>query len=193
MKRASQNNSTATKPTSPAVSPQGLHAPGAPASGLATLLQAMLKEHETLLAIASDIRTAIRSADPDALRASVSRQALTLERITDLERERSTLVAAAGNVKRQDATKPLRLTDLAHATPEPQRGQLVALADRVRDVVEKVRDEQRVLGASMSSLAGHAEGIMRTMSRSMSRAQTYSHAGVIEAKNSVVGGLDLKT
>jgi hypothetical protein len=193
VKRASQNISAATKPANHAASQHGFQQSGMPTSGLAALLHAMLKEHEALLAIASDIRVAIRSADPDALRACVSRQALTLERITDLERERSTLVAAAGNVKRLDATKPLRLTDLALATAEPQRGQLVALADRVRDLVEKVRDEQRVLGAAMASLAGHAEGIMRTMSRSMSRAQTYSNAGVIEAKHGVIGGLDLKT
>jgi hypothetical protein len=163
-----------------------------PAARLEPLIGSLQTEHEKMLALAGQIRGALRTADADALRACLSEQALTMERIGDLERERASVVKAVGPITRTDPTRPVRLTDIASSLPEPERSRLVSAAARLKDTIARVLREQRTLGAAMGALAGHLEGVMRGVARSLNHAQTYSRRGSVDAA-SAAAGLDLRS
>lgn len=144
-----------------------------------------------MLALAGRIRDSLRTADADSLRACLSEQAMAMQRLGELERERAAVVKAAGPVARPDPGRPVRLHDIASALPEPDRARLTSAAARLKETVARVLREQRSLGAAMGALAGHLEGVMRGVARSLNQAQTYSRRGSVDPSSAA--GLDLRS
>lgn len=176
---------------------------------LETLLEHLLKEHEELLALASVHRDAIGRADPHSLGDCVQRQNEVLRRVAELENRRLGLMARladkmrplnrengqTGNGGRAVEMLPDRPTVswIARSLPEPVRSRLVALAERLRELLARLHREHAALKEASSALAAHMEGLMRQLSRKLSHAGTYGRKGVVESRVQVVSALDLRS
>jgi hypothetical protein len=167
---------------------------------LEALLQQLLDEHEQLLALAASHRAAIAGANPHALGECVQRQNEVVQRVAELEKRRLGLVARLA-----DKMKPLgagrtggvpdkpTISWIARSLPEPIRARLVALADRLRELLARLQKEHAALREASAALAAHMEGLMRQLARRLSHAGTYGRRGIVEAPVQVVSALDLRS
>ncbi|MDX2017794.1 MAG: flagellar export chaperone FlgN [Planctomycetota bacterium] len=149
----------------------------------------LLREHEELAALVKEQERAVRSAKPADVQAVTLRQQATLGRIAELESKRSTIVAMYAQV-RSDLPAPT-LTAIAGTLDEPHRGELSALAARLRTTIEGVRETQRVVGLALETLAQHMEGLVRQVAQRLSHAGVYSSRGRVEAgaaNHTLIGG-----
>jgi hypothetical protein len=175
---------------------------------LETLLQQLLREHEELLVLAAAHREAISHADPHSLGSCVQRQNEVLQRVAELEKRRLGLMArlaekmkpltprnSAGGTRRGIETLPDRPTVswIARTLPEPIRSRLVALAERLRELLAHLQREHAALREASNALAAHMEGRMRQLARKLSHAGTYGRKGVVESRVQVVSALDLRS
>jgi hypothetical protein len=170
------------------------------------LLEGLLAEHEQLLMLAAEHRDAISKADPYSLGDCVQRQGEVMERVAGLEKRRLALVgrlvdkmrplgkSVAGGARQPDAV-PDRPTIswIARTLPEPVRSRLVALAERLRELLARLQREHAALKEASLALAGHMEGLMRQLSKRLSHAGTYGRTGMVESRVQVVSALDLRS
>jgi hypothetical protein len=181
--------------------PAGQLIADAEASELEALLEGLLREHEELLALAASHRDAISQADPQSLGACVQRQAEVARRVEELEHRRMAIVGrVAERMKKISGGKateavPDRLTIswIAKSLPEPVRARLVALADRLRELLARLQKEHAALREASLALAGHMEGLMRHLAKRLSHAGTYGRRGMVESRVQVVSALDLRS
>lgn len=171
---------------------------------LEQLLQGLLKENEALLALAAVHRAAIARADPGALGECVQRQNEVVTRVTELELRRMALVgrladrmrslAPAGSDRVSEGVpdRPT-ITWLARTLPEPVRARLVALADRLRDLLARLQREHAALREASATLAAHMDGLMRQLAGKLSHAGTYGRRGTVESPVQVISALDLRS
>lgn len=173
---------------------------------LERLLEKLLTEHEELLALAGHHRTAIATADPHSLGACVQRQNEVMQRVAELEKKRLGLMArlmdkmrplaskasASGRSVEAVPDKPT-VSWIAKALPEPIRSRLVALAERLRDLLARLQREHAALKEASLALASHMEGLMRQLAKQLSHAGTYGRRGVVESKVQVISALDLRS
>lgn len=149
----------------------------------------MLREHEELAALVKEQERAVRSAKPAEVQAVTLRQQATLGRIAELESKRATIVAMYAQV-RPDLPAPT-LSAIAGTLDEPHRGELSALAARLRTTIEGVRDAQKKVGLALETLAQHMEGLVRQVAQRLSHAGVYSSRGRVEAgaaNHTLIGG-----
>jgi hypothetical protein len=156
---------------------------------LKDLLGAMLTEHQTLQSLLTEQRDAIRQADTGAFGSAAERHARTLARIADLESRRMALVASSPIARGR--RKSPTLSEIGAALPEPGRSECLALASKLRVVLESTQKATNVLRAASASLLAHMEGMMRQVGRRLSHAGTYGRTGEVEPVASVVTALDL--
>lgn len=169
---------------------------------LEELLQHLLSEHEELLALAGTHRQAIQNADPATLGECVQRQTEVTKRVGALESRRLALVSRlAEKMKplqrdgRAEGAVPDRptITSIARGLAEPVRTRLVALADRLRELLARLQREHAALREASAALAAHMEGLMRQMAKKLSHAGTYGRRGLVESRVQVVSALDLRS
>ncbi len=149
------------------------------ADELSDLLAGLAGEHEKLLGLAEEQRSAARRADPARLEQATRVQAECLRRVADLEERRRRVVQRAS--QSEPTRGAVTLSEIAGRLSEPDRSRLVAQASRVRELIARARDEQRALGVVMRSLSQHMEGLMRQVARRMNPAGTYGRRGVVDA------------
>jgi hypothetical protein len=173
---------------------------------LERLLRGLLAEHGELLTLAAEHRAAISKADSSALAACVRRQNEVVQRVADLERRRMALMgqllerlrpagAARGPGSASQSVVPDRptITSIARALPEPVRARLIAVAERLRELLERLHREHLVLKEAATALAGHMEGVMRQVGRAFSHAGTYGRRGAMDGAVQVISGIDLRS
>jgi hypothetical protein len=167
------------------------------------LLKDLLAEHERLLALAGEHRAAIRGADAAALGECVKRQNQAVQRIAELETRRLTLAARMGAAPAPGvggrgvatavagAERPT-VTRLAASLTEPLRGRVMAIASRLREVLERLRKEHAALREAAGVLGAHMDGLMRQITGRLSHAGTYGRRGAVDARVQVVSALDVR-
>ncbi len=169
---------------------------------LESLLERLLAEHEQLLGLAAAHREAIKKADPLSLGVCVQKQNEVVQRVGELEKKRLALV-----IRLAERMKPLGATSkatdgvpdrptvswIARNLAEPVRTRLVALADRLRDLLARLQREHAALKEASTILASHMDGLMRQLAKRLSHAGTYGRRGIVEAKVQVVSALDLRS
>lgn len=174
----------------------------AAADALDQALRDLLGAHEELLSLAAAHRRAISRADAPALSDVLSAQAAVTERIVELEQRRQAAVAGMvrlagplpGSGPASTAAAPrTTLSHLVRAISDPARSRLLAVADRLRDVLNRLHAEHMALREAAESLSDHMEGLMRQVCRRLSHAGTYARSGVIDTSAPVVTALDVRT
>lgn len=182
-----------------------------PLEELDTLLRQMIAEHETLLTLATEHRRAIAQADMSGLASAVHKQQEGVQRIAALERRRATLIpilcppadaarptahghaVTAAAPRQPPGPAQTTITGIATAAPEPARTRLLSLGQTLRDLINKLHNEHRVIREAASSLSSHMEGLMRQVYRKLSHAGTYARGGSVSADVQVVSALDLRS
>lgn len=171
---------------SPAPSPDSF------AEQLETTLRGLVSAHEELLSLAAAQRSAISRADPRALADITAAQAAVVHRVVELERQRQVLVAAIVKSTPVRDARPT-ITALARSLADPVRSRLIGLADRLRDVLNRLQAEHAAVRAAAESLSAHMEGLMRQICRKLSHAGIYARSGVIESSAPIVTALDVRS
>jgi hypothetical protein len=201
-KNPSTRSSAPTSGRSPAPSAPPPTAPLNPLSVAAEQLDRILRElvaaHEELLGLAGAQRSAISRADVRSLSDVTNAQTAVAERIADLERQRQATVAVmlkhAGPIAGTGQT-PGRpsIANLVRAIADPLRSRLLAVADRLREVLNKLHTEHMALRDAAESLSDHMEGLMRQVCRKLSHAGTYARSGAIDTSAPVITALDIRS
>ena len=175
-------------------SPQhgGMGQAAAIAAELGTLIDAMIGEHETLLALCEAHMAAIRLADHQALGEVVSRQTHALQRIAELDGTRADIVNIAMSAIQPTPASPT-LSAIAQALPGKIGTDLLVKAQRLRTVMQRLANEQNVVRLTTRALLAHMEGLMRQVARELSHAGTYGRKGYIESGAAVVSALDVRS
>jgi hypothetical protein len=162
------------------------------AQELEVLLTDLLAHHEQMLAHSRRHADALRRADLPALRRAIEDQQTLGRRIIDLESRRARLVAAA--LGPRAAQTPL--SALAMRLPPGPRERVLALAERLKAVLQSVLEAQRVVARASESLMGHMQGLMQQVARKLSHAGTYDRPGrpaLAISSGAVISGLDVRS
>ncbi|MDX2119215.1 MAG: flagellar export chaperone FlgN [Planctomycetota bacterium] len=162
------------------------------ANRLTELLDALTREHETLLSLCGQHLEAIRQADHRNLAEVVQQQAMTLQRVAELEEERVSVVNDAMRELRPVPPSPT-LTAIAQSLPAEQGKQVHAKAQRLRTLMQRLANEQNVVTLTTKALLAHMEGLMRQVARELSHAGTYCNKGYVQTGAAVVSALDVRS
>ena len=154
---------------------------------LEPLLAAFTNAYEALIESLKDHRAAISTADARALSEVIAREHQALERLSQLEQHRRTLVGAGPDHK----TQP-RLSALARTLEEPARSRAVEACENLKQLATAAQKHQRLVAQASQSLASHMEGLMRQVAQRLSHAGTYGRKGRVENGTPVVTGLDIR-
>jgi hypothetical protein len=150
------------------------------AAAIARILTDLIAEHESLLAAARDHRAALARADRAAIAQAIHTQAAIIERIRDLD-----------TLRRKTFGQTMAVQDLAATLPAPQRQRVIELAAKLREAIEAVRSEQRIVAIASQSLLAHMEGMLQQVAARLNHAGTYGRLGRIDSGSTVVSGIDL--
>lgn len=159
-----------------------------PLEALGPTLESMIGVHERLIGLAGEHRRAIGSADGKVLDDVVVRTETALRELTELETERRRIAGACGV-----GASP-KAEELAALMPEEEGERVRTLADRLRELVGRLRGEQAAVREASVALARHAQALIEQVAGSLSHAGTYSPGGRVEAGRSpIVTAMDVRS
>ncbi|MCB9840458.1 MAG: flagellar export chaperone FlgN [Phycisphaeraceae bacterium] len=154
------------------------------------LLSDLHAEHERLLDAVRQHRAAISAADDKAIASALALHHTSVEKLRDLDQRRARLTGRTLGRRAPDAP-PARFADvLARVSPEA-RERLSERAAGVRTLAATAQREQAALGHAAAALAGHMQGLMRTVTSRVSESGAYTRRGYVERAARPVGTLDL--
>ena len=151
---------------------------------LDSLMAQLEDEHGLLLGLAHQHREALTHAAVDDLKRITMQTSEVLMRIARIERERQGLIA--------QQEEPVETFDqLLDRFGDDDRARLAERRARLRELIERVRDEQQAVKLASEQLANHMRGLMKQVSASLSHAGTYSRGGTVDAgRTQVMSALD---
>lgn len=154
------------------------------ADRLDELLGRLEDEHAVLLGLAHEHKAALTEANVESLKRITMQTSEVLMRIARIERERQALIARQG--------QPVDTLDqLLDRFGADDRERIAQRRTRLRELIERVRDEQLAVKQASEQLANHMKGLMKQVSASLSHAGTYSRGGTVDTgRSQVVSGLD---
>ncbi|MCC6322813.1 MAG: flagellar export chaperone FlgN [Phycisphaerales bacterium] len=158
---------------------------------LEQVLRSLINEHEGLLKIAKTHRAAIAAADPRAMADCLNAQAATAARVADLERQRQAAVIALTGAA--PARSRVTISQLAASLPEAARVRLLAAADGLREILNRLHGEHTAIRTAAETLSSHMEGLMRQVCRKLSHAGTYARTGNVDGHIAVTTALDVRS
>lgn len=196
MSVAQKSPKTASSTTKPSPAAASL-APSAGATTmveqLETALRLLAAAHEELLTLARAHRAALATANLPALSDCLNAQEAVMRRVGELERDRQRAVASMMAGARLPGGEKPTIMMLCKSLAAPWRERLLAAADRLREVLNRLHQEHTALRAAAQELSSHMEGLMRQVCRKLSHAGTYGRGGHIDSSVTVVTSLDIRT
>ena len=151
-------------------------------------LEAMVAVHERLIELAGEHRAAIGSASGEALGDVLVRTEAALRELNDLEVERRRIAESCGV-----GASP-KAEELAALLPDDEGERVRTLADRLRQLIGKLRGEHAAVREASAALARHARALIEQVAGSLSHAGTYSAGGRVEAGRSpIVTAMDVRS
>ena len=144
---------------------------------LESALQRQIVAHEQLLALLKQKLDACRRADHARMNELMKDENKSLQEIGEIEKERLTLVAHLTQAMDPKATEPLRMGDLAEKLNEPARSRVLLLRLKLRDRMQQVQRESRVIRLASEQLLRHMQGIVQTIGGAMTGISTYGRTG----------------
>lgn len=163
------------------------------AESLDGALRGLVAAYEELLQLATLHRSAIQRADVRALADVMAAQQALAERVTELEQQRQAAAAAMMKAAGLNGQSKVTIAQLVRSIAEPTRVRLLALADRLRELLNRLHGEHVALREAAQALAGHMEGLMRQVYRKLSHSGTYGRTGTVDTGGAVVTALDVRT
>lgn len=163
------------------------------AEALDAALRGLVSAYEEMLKLAALHRAAIQHADVRALADVMAAQAAVADRVTELEQQRQAAAAAMMKAAGIAGSSKVTIAQLVRSIAEPARVRLLALADRLRELLNKLHTEHMALREAAQALAGHMEGLMRQVYRRLSHSGTYGRTGTVDTGGAVVTTLDVRS
>ena len=158
---------------------------------LEAVLRGLLKEHESLLKLASRHRGALRQADAGSISQIAADRQAVIARIASLDAERAEIVgdlAKTLGLHGAGVTVRALIAEIGGQTAM----QLGALAEKLRSVIERARTEQAALRDATATVAGHLGGVLSQVVRTCSVGQTYTARGKMETGAAMPASIDFK-
>jgi flagellar FlgN protein len=155
---------------------------------LEQIMADLVAAHESLLALAAEQRAALSRADSAAVESAARRQAALAHEVARLDETRRRVIALL-----LPGSTTTSMAAVAAALPEPARTRLTAVGRRLRDLLARLQDEQRVLRTATTALVAHMDGLMQQVARALSSANLYGPRGRLDHAPSPPCGLDLTT
>jgi len=140
--------------------------------------------HEELLTVLQQKLAAMRRADTEGLNSCTARQRFLVDRIRQKEGLRRQVVQLIGKAMGMPAERaadwPLR--ELAERLPEPRRGQLLAQAAVVREILLAIDKTNTVAALVTGEMLKHFQQVCAAMARTGQSTGTYSSAGRLNSE-----------
>jgi hypothetical protein len=196
------------RPARTATTPNHGPLTSAQSAELNALLGELVAVHESMIALNTEHRAAITSADLARLRACVEGQAAAASRLAELDARRAALVRSvlsglspqrallAGPQGTPGITgAELTLSHLAQRLPESERAPVLSAAAQARELMDRAQREQAALRDASRSLLGFTTSLVAMVARAVSHTGTYSRPGSQppQAHHAVVSAVDLTT
>lgn len=152
---------------------------------LDSMLADLETEHQKLLDLAHAHKDAITHASIDELREITIKTSDVLMRVATIEDRRREMI--------QRDTGSLETLDQLLEEMNPQDQQRIgARRSRLRDLIMRVQEEQRIVRQASEHLASHMQGLIKQVSASLSHAGTYSRVGAVDpSRSQVISSLDV--
>ena len=148
-------------------------------AALEALLHEQIAAHESLLGLLQRKREALGRADHAAITRLCEQENRFVQSVSEMEKKRLLLVGDITLALEPAATAPLRLPELAERLPEPSRGKVLVLRQRLRTRMEQVREEVGVARRATESLMRHMQGLVQTIGQAVTGVATYNRAGAM--------------
>ena len=153
------------------------------------VLEDLIEAHQRWLVTIGEHRAALSQSDAKSGERCTLAQQQIMGEIAELETRRQDLLQIAALDRSRIAGEPLTVTELARQVGEPERARLLRTGERLRSIIEKTREEQKVLGMAAGALAAHMEGLIRQVATKLQSAATYSPRGASRAP--ISAGVDI--
>ncbi|MEO1236301.1 MAG: flagellar protein FlgN [Planctomycetota bacterium] len=158
---------------------------------LEAVLTQSVERQEQMLSLLERKRVALRSgADRDMTDLTRSENAV-LQTISELEKQRLTLVAELTRAVDPGAAEPMRMRELAERLPEPFRGRLLVTRTKLVEAITAVAAETSVVKRASESLVQHVNGLIRTIGVVSNGGAAYGQTGRVDTRSARVGSLNL--
>jgi len=144
---------------------------------LIAVLQQLVAAHVKLLGLLQRKRAALASADYQKITELCEMANVSVQQISEQEKARLTLVADLTLMADPAAPAPLRMAELADRLPEPTRGVLLVLRQRLLEQMRHVQRETNVTKRATQSLATHMRGLAHTIGALYTGVSVYDRQG----------------
>ena len=147
--------------------------------GLEDVLHDLIQGHEAFRSLLQQKRKALSEAKHDRVMELLEQENASIQAISDLEKKRLQIVAELTLAYVPQARAPMRLHQLAHHLPEPARGRLLVLRERLRDRMQNVQQETGVARRATERLVRHMQGLVHTLGAVCCGAGVYERSGTM--------------
>jgi hypothetical protein len=144
---------------------------------LIAVLQQLVAAHMKLLGLLQRKRGALANADYQKLTELCEQVNAQVQQISAHEKSRLTLVADLTLIADPAASAPLRMAELADRLPEPTRGVLLVLRQRLLEQMRHVQRETGVARRATQSLVTHMRGMAHTIGALCTGVSVYDRQG----------------
>ena len=156
-------------------------------------LRRLAEEHEGLLELIRRKQRAMRMGQPQLVTDCCERENHHVQRIGGLEGHRQ---KAVGEITRfmtrgTEREQPLKLSEIAERLPEPRRGRLLVLHQRLRDTMHQVQRENQIARQATDGLLHHVRGVIQQVTQAVGGAGTYGKQGPVEAPPGAVSSFSI--
>ena len=160
-----------------------------------SLVERLTREHARLLSLAERRKRAFARADIRDIRATVLEESEAVQTIASMERERESLAqraAARLGVESPEGGAPT-LRAIASCFEEPDRSRLLAMAESLRALIVRVRQENESVREAAEHLATHMRGLLQTVEHKLSTSGAYGPSGSVGVGPAVLTAMDVTT
>ena len=154
-------------------------------------LKQLLFEHEQLLSLVKCKQQAISMAKPDVITNCCQRENHHVQEIGRIEIRRQKLIGKITQSLEPQAAQPLGLSELASYIPEPRRGVLVALQQKLKDLIKTVQREISITRQALEGLMGHVKAVIGQVASHMGGPGTYGRGGDIQQPTVMTSSLNI--
>lgn len=158
---------------------------------LETVVEHLVASYERLGELARRRHEAVRRADPNEVTLCIEEERTEAQHITALEPRRAQIVRTLAEALGSPDAEQTTLTWIAQHLGGESGDRLASSAERLRDRLESVRQENEVVRRALTHLGAHMEGLWRQAASVLNHARTYGRGGAVEPGPKVVSSLDL--
>lgn len=169
----------------------GAQVDSALARGLEKVLTDLTAQYERLALLARVRMDAMRRANTAALSACIAEESAAIQLIAEIDKRRVRLVGELAKRLSSPAGIGTSLTWIAERLPANLAEGILQRAQRLRELMSEVRDQNQVASVVAERLSRHMEGLWAQVAGSLNHSRTYGRMGSVQPGPQVVSALDM--